>query len=68
MRKIFPDAAALDGLLQDGMTLAAGGFGLCGIPERLIDDLVAGVQRIIVVMEHASKAGEPSSCPPAPCR
>jgi 3-oxoacid CoA-transferase subunit A len=36
--KIYPDAgAALDGLLRDGMTIAAGGFGLCGIPERLLD-------------------------------
>ena len=38
MQKIYPNAeAALDGLLFDGMTIAAGGFGLCGIPERLID-------------------------------
>jgi 3-oxoacid CoA-transferase subunit A len=37
MTKIYPDAtAALDGLLFDGMTIAAGGFGLCGIPELLI--------------------------------
>jgi 3-oxoacid CoA-transferase subunit A len=37
MNKIFPDAnAALDGLLFDGMNLAVGGFGLCGIPEALI--------------------------------
>ena len=40
-QKIYPDAkAALDGLLHDGMLIAAGGFGLCGIPERLIDALV----------------------------
>tara|TARA_R110002124_G_scaffold169755_1_gene337355 strand:- start:6023 stop:6448 length:426 start_codon:yes stop_codon:yes gene_type:complete len=40
MRKIYPDAAAvLDGLLFDGMHLCVGGFGLCGIPERLIDGL-----------------------------
>ncbi len=38
MRKLYPDAeAALEGLLFDGMTICAGGFGLCGIPERLID-------------------------------
>ena len=38
MQKLYPDAAAaLDGLLHDGMTVAAGGFGLCGIPERLLD-------------------------------
>ena len=35
--KIHSDAAAaLDSLLFDGMTIAAGGFGLCGIPETLI--------------------------------
>ncbi len=33
MKKVYPDAAtALAGLLKDGMTIAAGGFGLCGIP------------------------------------
>ena len=38
MNKLYPDAAAaLDGLLQDGLLIAAGGFGLCGIPERLLD-------------------------------
>jgi len=37
MNKIYPDAAsALAGLVDDGMTLAIGGFGLCGIPEQLI--------------------------------
>jgi 3-oxoacid CoA-transferase subunit A len=37
MNKIFPDAhAALAGILKDGMTLMAGGFGLCGIPQILI--------------------------------
>ena len=37
MRKIYDDAAsALDGLLNDGMFIAAGGFGLCGIPELLL--------------------------------
>ena len=38
MSKIYPDAAsALKGVLADGMTIAAGGFGLCGLPERLLD-------------------------------
>ncbi|KMS58248.1 CoA transferase subunit A [Sphingobium cupriresistens] len=38
MKKLFPDAAsALDGILQDGLLIASGGFGLCGIPERLLD-------------------------------
>lgn len=37
MNKLFPNAeAALDGLLHDGMLIASGGFGLCGIPERLL--------------------------------
>ena len=37
MNKIYASAsAALDGLLFDGMVIAAGGFGLCGIPELLI--------------------------------
>ncbi|MEP2718122.1 CoA transferase subunit A [Pseudophaeobacter sp.] len=38
MKKIYSNAAeALDGLLHDGMFIAAGGFGLCGIPELLLD-------------------------------
>lgn len=40
MKKLYPDAAAaLDGVVRDGMLIAAGGFGLCGIPERLLDAL-----------------------------
>jgi 3-oxoacid CoA-transferase subunit A len=38
MNKLYPTAtAALDGLLRDGLLIACGGFGLCGIPERLLD-------------------------------
>ncbi|KAA0912416.1 CoA transferase subunit A [Aquicoccus porphyridii] len=38
MSKIYPNAAAaLDGILHDDMLIAAGGFGLCGIPELLLD-------------------------------
>ena len=38
MNKIYPSAAAaLQGILADGQMLAVGGFGLCGIPEALID-------------------------------
>jgi 3-oxoacid CoA-transferase subunit A len=38
MKKLYPDAAAaLDGLLRDGLLIASGGFGLCGVPERLLD-------------------------------
>ena len=37
MNKVYPNATdALTGLLHDKMTIAAGGFGLCGIPENLI--------------------------------
>ena len=38
MRRLYSNAAAaLDGVLRDGLFIAAGGFGLCGIPERLLD-------------------------------
>ncbi|MEE4453902.1 CoA transferase subunit A [Novosphingobium resinovorum] len=38
MNKIYPSAeAALEGVLKDGLLIASGGFGLCGIPERLLD-------------------------------
>ena len=38
MNKLYPTAqAALDGLLRDGLLIACGGFGLCGIPEHLLD-------------------------------
>jgi 3-oxoacid CoA-transferase subunit A len=54
-QKIYPDAtAALDGLLKDGMLIAAGGFGLCGIPERLIDAIVdSGVKDLTVASNNA---------------
>ncbi|MGZ5792535.1 MAG: CoA-transferase, partial [Croceibacterium sp.] len=42
MQKLYPDAtAALDGVLTDGMLIASGGFGLCGVPERLLDAIQA---------------------------
>ncbi len=55
MKKIFPDAAAaLEGLLFDGMTICAGGFGLCGIPERLIDAIQAsGVKDLTIASNNA---------------
>ncbi|HEX8381669.1 MAG TPA: CoA transferase subunit A [Allosphingosinicella sp.] len=55
MRKIHPDAAsALEGLLFDGMTICAGGFGLCGIPERLIDAIRdSGVKDLTFVSNNA---------------
>jgi 3-oxoacid CoA-transferase subunit A len=55
MKKIHPDAAAaLDGLLFDSMTICCGGFGLCGIPERLIDAIRdSGVKDLTVVSNNA---------------
>ena len=55
MQKIYPDAeAALEGLLFDGMTIAAGGFGLCGIPERLIDAIQkSGVRELTIASNNA---------------
>jgi len=55
MQKIYPNAeAALEGLLFDGMTIAAGGFGLCGIPERLIDAIVtSGVKDLTIASNNA---------------
>src|ERR1700755_224234 len=55
MQKIHPNAeAALDGLLLNGVTLAAGGFGLCGIPERLIDAVQAsGVKDLSIASNNA---------------
>jgi len=55
MQKIHADAeSALDGLLFDGMSIAAGGFGLCGIPERLIDAIQAsGVKNLTVASNNA---------------
>jgi 3-oxoacid CoA-transferase subunit A len=54
-QKIYANAAAaLDGLLHNGMTIAAGGFGLCGIPERLIDAIVAsGVKDLTIASNNA---------------
>jgi 3-oxoacid CoA-transferase A subunit len=60
MNKLYPDAAAaLDGLLHDGMLICAGGFGLCGIPERLIDAVQAsGVRDLTVASNNAGIDGE----------
>jgi len=57
--KIYPDAtAALAGLLKDGMTICAGGFGLCGIPERLIDAIEAsGAKGLTIVSNNAGIDG-----------
>lgn len=59
MDKIYPDAAsALAGLLEDGMTMMAGGFGLCGIPENLIAAVhAAGVKDLTVVSNNCGVDG-----------
>lgn len=55
MKKVYNSATeALDGLLHDGMLIAAGGFGLCGIPELLIDAIVeSGVKDLTVASNNA---------------
>jgi len=60
MNKVFPDAAAaLDGLLYDGILIAAGGFGLCGVPERLIDAVrESGVTGLTIASNNAGLDGE----------
>ena len=57
--KIYPDAAAaLEGLLDDGMMIMAGGFGLCGIPEKLIAAIrESGVKDLTVVSNNAGIDG-----------
>ncbi|WPB59121.1 CoA transferase subunit A [Xylophilus sp. GOD-11R] len=59
MNKLYPSAeAALKGVVQDGQLLAVGGFGLCGIPEALIDALRdSGVQNLSVVSNNAGVDG-----------
>lgn len=55
MSKIYGSAAeALDGLLHDGMLIAAGGFGLCGIPELLLQQIrEAGVKDLTFASNNA---------------
>ena len=59
MNKIYPSAAeALAGIVKDGQLLAVGGFGLCGIPEALIDALCAsGVKDLTVISNNAGVDG-----------
>ncbi len=59
MNKVFPSAAeALKGVVADNQLMAVGGFGLCGIPEALIDALRdSGVQNLSVISNNAGVDG-----------
>ncbi|NUB46218.1 CoA transferase subunit A, partial [Fertoebacter nigrum] len=59
MGKLYADASsALDGVLFDGMVIAAGGFGLCGIPELLIAAIRdAGTKDLTVASNNAGVDG-----------
>jgi 3-oxoacid CoA-transferase subunit A len=59
MNKVYPSAAAaLDGIVRDGQLIAVGGFGLCGIPEALIDALAAtGVKDLTAISNNAGVDG-----------
>ncbi|MED5621810.1 CoA transferase subunit A [Ideonella sp. BN130291] len=59
MNKVYPSAAdALKGIVKDGQLLAVGGFGLCGIPEALIDALKeSGVKNLTVISNNAGVDG-----------
>ncbi|CAN1522712.1 AtoD Acyl CoA,acetate/3-ketoacid CoA transferase, alpha subunit [Burkholderiaceae bacterium] len=59
MNKIFPSAAeALKGIVQDGQLIAVGGFGLCGIPEALIDALRdSGAKNLTAISNNAGVDG-----------
>jgi 3-oxoacid CoA-transferase subunit A len=57
--KVYPTPeAALDGLLRDGMMILSGGFGLCGVPDALIDAIrKSGVKHLTVVSNNAGVDG-----------
>ena len=59
MNKVYPSAAAaLQGIVKDGQLLAVGGFGLCGIPEALIDALRdSGARDLTVISNNAGVDG-----------
>jgi 3-oxoacid CoA-transferase subunit A len=59
MNKVYPNAAAaLDGIVRDGMLIAVGGFGLCGIPEALIDALKdSGAKNLTAISNNAGVDG-----------
>ena len=55
MKKLYPDAkSALDGLLKNDLLIASGGFGLCGLPDRLLDAIVeSGVTGLTFASNNA---------------
>jgi len=59
MKKVYPGAqAALAGLIKDGMTIMSGGFGLCGIPEALIEAVRdSGAKNLTVISNNAGIDG-----------
>lgn len=59
MQKVYSSAqAALEGILHDGMLIASGGFGLCGIPEQLIEAIRdAGVNGLTIASNNAGIDG-----------
>jgi 3-oxoacid CoA-transferase subunit A len=59
MKKVYGDSrAAISGLLRDGMTIMSGGFGLCGIPDTLIDAIrESGVKDLTVISNNAGIDG-----------
>lgn len=59
MKKVYPSpAAALEGLLFDGMTIMSGGFGLSGNPESLIPEIRAsGIANLTVISNNAGAEG-----------
>ena len=59
MKKVYPNAVeALAGVIKDGMVLMSGGFGLCGIPETLIEAVRAsGAKELTVISNNAGVDG-----------
>lgn len=55
MNKVYPNAAAaIQGVVRDGQLIAVGGFGLCGIPEALIDAVrEAGIKNLTAISNNA---------------
>ena len=59
MDKVYLDIdSALDGVVRDGLVIGFGGFGLCGVPEGLIEGLAkSGIKRITAISNNAASRG-----------